>query len=299
MANPRITLDQWQALQSLADHGSYSGAAQDLELSASAIRFALHKLEDKLQLKLTTEQEDGRIALTDAGKILLDRSRQLMTEAEKLEALAGELREQDDTVIQLVVDSGFPTGLLLDALRRFDEAGAAAQITLREVAPLGVQRALRSGEADLALGSEIPEGFKGQPITSIEFVAVAQPHHPLHEIKRKLLPKDLARHLQVIVQGASGQFQSSGAWVRSERQWTVANLHTALTLVKAGVGFSWLPQHLIKHAVENGELKPLQFQAGGSYRVSMFLIVRDLMSCSPAIAKLARIFQELSDAPSQ
>ncbi|HDP89728.1 MAG TPA: LysR family transcriptional regulator [Thioalkalivibrio sp.] len=299
MTTPRITLDQWQALQALADHGSFSAAAQDLELSDSAVRFALHKLEDKLQLKLLEQGEDGRVRITDAGHVLLDRARQLMAEARKLEGLARDLREHDDTCINLVVDTGFPTNLLLEALRRFEEAGTPARINLREVAPLGVQRALRAGEADLALGSEIPEGFKGQPITTIEYVAVAQPHHPLHDIKRKLLPKDLTRHLQIIVQGASGQFQSSGAWVRSERQWTVATLHTALTLVKAGLGFSWLPSHLVKHAIEHGEIKPLKFQAGGSYHVSMFLVVRDAMECGPAAAKLASILQQINADPKQ
>ena len=294
MSTPRITLDQWQALQSLADHGSFSGAAQDMELSGSAIRFALHKLEDKLQIQLIEEGEDGRVALTEAGNVLLDRSRQLMSEAEKLESLAQDLRKQDETTINLVVDAGFPTNLLLEALRGFEDAGTPAQINLREVATLGVQRALKSGDADLALATEVPEGFKGQPITTIEYMAVAQPRHPLHDIKRKLLPKDLARHLQIIVQGASGQFQSSGAWVRSERQWTVATLHTALTLVKAGLGFSWLPSHLVQHAVDHGEVKPLKLQAGGSYHVSMFLVVRDPMNCGPAAAKLASIFQQLS-----
>jgi DNA-binding transcriptional LysR family regulator len=297
MTTPRITLDQWQALQALADQGSFAAAAQDLELSDSALRFALHKLEDKLQLKLLQQAEDGRVQVTEAGDILLDRSRQLMEEALRLETLARDLHEKDDTQINLVVDTGFPISLLLEALRRFDETRTAARINLREAAPLGVQRALRAGEADLALGSEIPEGFKGQPITTIEYIAVAQPNHPLHDIKRKLLPKDLARHLQIIVQGASGQFQSSGAWVRSERQWTVATPHTALTLVKAGRGFSWLPAHLVKHAIDYGEIKPLRLQAGGSYHVSMFLVVRDAMACGPAAAKLAGILQQISADP--
>lgn len=292
MSGTRTTLDQWQALQAVIDRGSFPAAAEQLALNESAIRFALHKLEKKLNIQLL-QQNGQKITLTDAGQVLFDRSQKLLADAEKLEGLAQELTRGQETVIRLLVDASLPSGILLETLRRFAALDLGTRISLTETTGDGVAQALTHKEADLAIGPTIPEGMKGERLLVTEFIAVAHPEHPLHAGERKLLPRDLQRHVQILARGSSGQLQHQEGWVSSDRRWTVAMLNTALSLVKAAQGFSWLPRHVVQPAIENGELKPLNLQAGGIYHESLFLIVGELMNCGPATAKLAALLQEV------
>src|SRR5438046_323110 len=47
-ANLRITLEQWQALQAVVDHGSYARAAEALHKSQSAVTYAVQKVQSLL-----------------------------------------------------------------------------------------------------------------------------------------------------------------------------------------------------------------------------------------------------------
>ena len=47
-ANLRVTLEQWQALQAVVDHGSYARAAEALHKSQSAVTYAVQKVESLL-----------------------------------------------------------------------------------------------------------------------------------------------------------------------------------------------------------------------------------------------------------
>lgn len=292
MSGTQTTLDQWQALRAVVERGSFSGAAEQLELNESAIRFALHKLEQKLNVQVL-QQNGQKIALTEIGQVLYERSRQLLTDAHKLETMAGDLTRGRETTIRLSVDAGFSTGVLLEAMRRFAALDLGTRIHLNETVGDGVAQALINKEADLGIGPTIPPDAKGERLMAIEFIAVAHPQHVLHEGQRKLLPRDLQRHVQIVAAGSSGQLQNVEGWVSSERRWTVAMLNTALSLIRAGLGFGWLPRHVVKTAIENGELKPLNLQAGGVYHESLFLIVGDMMNCGPATARLVSLLQEV------
>ncbi len=293
MAGTRTTLDQWQALQAVVDQGSLAGAAEVLELNETALGYALHKLQKQLGVQLL--QQDGqKVTLTDQGKILLDRSRHLLDEAQRLEALAQELDQGQETEIRLAVDSALPTPILLEALRRFQALELGTRISLRQLLSANVDEAIINNQADLAIGARIPAGFKGEQLAALEFVLVAHPRHPLHRIDRKLLPRDLQRFVQIIVSDGHGNPQTEVVGVSVEQQWRVATLGTAMALVKAGLGFSWLPKHMVQDEITADELKPLNMQAGGSYHNALYLIVGDPMHAGVATAKLTAIFQQVA-----
>jgi len=82
-----VSLEQWQALIAVVDHGGYARAAEHLNKSQSAISHALKKLESSLGITVLAIQ--GRKAqLTPAGQALYQRAKILVEEALQIEALA-------------------------------------------------------------------------------------------------------------------------------------------------------------------------------------------------------------------
>ena len=72
---PRISLEQWRALQAVVDAGGYAvQAAAKLHKSQSAITYAVQKIEALLKLKIF-ELRGRKARLTGSGEVL-DNTRQ-------------------------------------------------------------------------------------------------------------------------------------------------------------------------------------------------------------------------------
>lgn len=83
----RTNLHQWRVLHAVVSCGGYYHAAQHLHLTQPAISYAIIKLER--QLGVTLLRLEGRKAyLTEAGKILMERSLRMLQVADDLEATA-------------------------------------------------------------------------------------------------------------------------------------------------------------------------------------------------------------------
>lgn len=92
MKAPRVTLDQWRTLQAVVDHGGFAQAAEALHRSQSSISYTVARMQEQLGVPLL--RIDGRKAvLTEAGEVLLRRSRQLVKQAGQLEELAHHMEQ--------------------------------------------------------------------------------------------------------------------------------------------------------------------------------------------------------------
>jgi DNA-binding transcriptional LysR family regulator len=121
---PRISLEQWRALQAVVDAGGYAQAALALHKSQSAITYAIQRIEALLQVKLFAIS--GRKArLTGSGEVLYRRAKGLLQEAESLEGAGRHLAAGWESELRLAVEIIFPTWLLL---RCFDLFAGAARV---------------------------------------------------------------------------------------------------------------------------------------------------------------------------
>src|SRR5436190_21957055 len=74
-----LNLDQLRAFIEVAEHGSFTAAAKELNLSQPAITHQVHELEQRFQIPLL-ERLGKRTYLTDAGKTLVEHARHLLNE---------------------------------------------------------------------------------------------------------------------------------------------------------------------------------------------------------------------------
>lgn len=271
MKSPRISLEQWRVLQAVIDHGGYARAARALHRSQSSLSYTVKRMQYQLGVALL--RMDGRRAvLTEAGEVLLRRSRQLLHDAQSLEALAHRLEQGWEAEIRLVVDEAFPAPLLMQVLTEFEPVSRGSRIVLTQGVRNGVVESLGRGEADLAIAYQLPRGFIGSPLISFDFIAVAHPDHPLHRLGHNLTKTELRQERQVVVRDSGQKQRRDLGWLDAEQRWSVGNTETAIATIRQGLGFGWLPCHAVGGAMERRELKPLQLREGGCYPGQLYLV---------------------------
>ena len=295
MKGLKVSLDQWRALQAVVDCGGYAQAAEQLHRSQSSVSHAVGKLQDQLGVALL-RIEGRRAVLTTAGEVLLKRSRQLLADAAELEALALDLERGWEAEVRLVVDAAFPGGCLMEALKRFVPESRGARVQLNEVVLSGAEEALLEGRADLAICAMVPQGFLGDALIEVEFIAVAHRDHALHRLGRILTENDLRREIQVVIRDSGVYLNRDVGWLGATQRWTVTSLDKAAEALVGGLGFGWLPRHLVADFIEEGVLLPLPLREGQRRTANLYMVYGQPNRSGPATVKLAEILRETASA---
>jgi DNA-binding transcriptional LysR family regulator len=288
--NPRISLEHWRALLAVVDAGGYAQAAEVLHKSQSAVTYAVQKME--AQLKVKAFEVVGRKAhLTPTGEVLYRRAKALLEEAGALEGAAASLALGWEPELRLAVEIIFPTWSLLQCFARFAEERPQTRIELYESVLGGTEEALLQRKVDLAICSQLPPGFIGDPLMRLRFIAAAHPNHPLHQLGRELTLQDLRMHRHLIIRDTGSQ-RRSGSWLGAEQSWTVSQKATSIHAAVMGLGFAWFPEDTIRSELERGELKPLALREGGERWGDLYLVFADRDYAGPGALRLAQIIRD-------
>ncbi|SDM26532.1 DNA-binding transcriptional regulator, LysR family [Modicisalibacter muralis] len=287
----RVTLAQWQMLAAVVDHGGFARAAEAIHKSPSTLNHAVHKLETQLGVQLL-EPVGRQVRLTESGDMLLRRARQLIENAAALEEVAGSLAEGLETEVVLAVDQVFPADALARALERFSGEYPHVRVQLHETILNGGVEMLYDGRADLVISGLAAQGFLGEPLTTLRFIAVAHPEHPLHRLGRTLDLRDLEQHRQLVVRDSALRQSMDAGWLKAEQRWTLSHLATSLDMLERGLGFAWFPETWIVDALESGRLEPLPLNAGGIRQVPIQMIFSDQDRAGPATRAMAQALTE-------
>ncbi len=290
MKGPRVTLDQWRTLQAVVDHGSFAQAAEMLHRSQSSVSYTVARMQKQLGIPLL-RIEGRKAVLTDAGEMLLRRSRQLVTQASQLEELAHHMEQGWEAEVRLVVDAAYPNARLIRALTEFMPKSRGCRVRLREEVLSGVEEILKDGTADLAITALDITGYLGAELGTVGFIAVAHANHPLHQLQRKLSVQDLQSQMQVVVRDSGQRQPRDAGWLGAEQRWTVGSLATSVAFVSSGLGFAWLPQHMIERELAEGILKPLPLIQGSIRRPQFYLYTNPDKPLGPATRILIELIK--------
>jgi DNA-binding transcriptional LysR family regulator len=291
--NLHISLRQWRMLHAVVDCNGFTGAGLHLHLSQSAISYSIAKLQEQLGLPLL--KIEGRKAnLTEDGRVLLDRSRNLMREALELEILAENLRKGWGARVNLEVDGNFPGAMLMAALREYNAGSDTSRVSLKESDCTQAEEALCERGADLAIAAKVPNGFAGVPLTSIEHVAVAHPDHPLFKTARTLSAEDLAAHVEVVITCAHEPNRDVARWQTSRMPpWHVSAFDTAVNVLREGFAYGWLPRYRIDKLLQRKQLRVLPMH-DASRTSKLYLVYGHMVRFNAPATRLAQVLQAVT-----
>jgi DNA-binding transcriptional LysR family regulator len=287
---PRTTLEQWAVLAAVVDKSGFGPAAEALHKSQSAVSYAVARLQEALGIELLAI--DGRKAvLTAHGKTLLKRVRPLLRDLESIEALARSLKQGWEPELRLVVDVAFPRQRLLSIVAELQQLCPNTEIQVSDAVLSGAEEAITDNHADVVVSTRLPADHFGELLLTVTFVAVANPRHPLFELDRPLTSNDLSKHIQVVVRDSGLKHPRDEGWLGAERRCTVSSMEASLSMVKAGLGYAWLPEHLLSEAIQRGELRALPLEMGGSRPASLYLVLVRPETAGPAAQAAVELFQ--------
>lgn len=290
--NLYVSLKQWRILHAVIDCGGYAEAAKSLHLSQSTISYTISKLQDQLGVPIL-KIEGRKAILTNVGRALLNRSRQVLKEAIELENYAKNLGRGWGEEVQLVFDHNFPTQLLMHALNRFAEiGGGAGNVRLREVPVLQAEEVLRDQNVDIVVSERVPLGFLGEPLVEVEYIAVAHPEHPLFKLGRDITPSDLAQQVQIEI-GVPSEGGGSG-WkgsTRYMRRWVLSSFDTVVAAVRERHGYAWLPEPRVRKWLEGGELARLPLAEKCNRKTVLYLVHGHRWAATTAASRFAEVLR--------
>lgn len=290
-----ISLDQWRAFVAVVETGTYARAADRLHKSQSSVSYAVQKIEDLLDISLF-RLEGRKAMLTEPGQLLFERARALLDEAARLEQAASGLAAGWEPEIRIAVDALFPTWLMLNCVERFAAEQPDIRVELFESVLDGTNELLLSGQAEMAITSQVPPGFLGDLLMDVRRIAVAAPGHPLHQLGRPVTAGELRAHRHILIRDSGSQRSRNPSWQGSHRRLVVSHKATAIRALCLGLGYSWVAEDIVSEELGAGTLAPLSLAEGSQRGSSLYLVHADREASGPGLQRLEAIVREAVDA---
>lgn len=288
-----ITLDQIRAFVTVVDEGSFSAAARKLQRVQSAVSHAIANLEAQLGVALW-DRSTRVPKLTDQGRVLLACARRVISETDGLRRVARGLVGGLEPEVAICVDAAFPLTALVDLCREFAEVFPTVELRVHTEIMAAVTARVLDGTCHLGVANpaESGAGLTRHHLSTVQFVTVASKDHPLAKAKGRIPTERLAEHVQIVLSERSpGKSPDRG--VLSPITWRVADLTTKHALIRAGLGWGNLPEHVARADLAKGTLVRLQPEAWGEVLISLAVIHRPELDAGPATQWLLRRMKEL------
>jgi DNA-binding transcriptional LysR family regulator len=263
-----LSLDQLQVLLSIAEAGSFAGAARRLKRATSAVSYAVDTLESQLGITLFERGTTRRAKLSRAGEAVVAEAKSVAYSAQMLRARVKGLREGLETEVSVVVDAMFPSDRLVEVLKNFHAKFPTVPLRLKLEALGEIERSLRSGAAVIGIGGSVhmkSEGLRCIQLEGVQLIPVAAPGHPL-ALGGRAKPGAPREHLQlVLAEQAAADRRDFG--VVSVNVWRLGDLASKHALLLAGIGWGGMPEPMVRADVDAGRLVRLEMAdwRGGVY----------------------------------
>ena len=285
MFRPKSTLEQWRIFQAVVEFGGYAQAAEKLNKSQSSLNHAVAKLQQTLGVALL-EVRGRKAFLTDEGQVFLRRAKQLTLQMEELELLAYNIHQGWEAEVRLAVELVHPRPLLNRGLQLYYPKSRGTQLQLLDTVLTGSTEAIKEQSADLVITGHVPTGFMGEPLAEITMVPICHPLHPLAIVNQILSATDLSQELQIVIKDTGKSPRELTGWLKAEQRWTVNNFHEAIGILLSGLGFAWLPIHLIEPLLQQGRLHHIQLKESSSRKFFTHLVVPNPERLGPSATRL-------------
>lgn len=259
-----LTLRQLQVFESVALHLSHSRAAKELYLSQPAISMQIKQLEQSVGLPLFG-QIGKKIHLTDAGREMLNYSRNIFQQLQEMEAVFEDMKglERGQLDISVVSTANY---FMPQLLAKFCQMHPKIQVSLHVANRDAVLQQLNENRSDLAIMGQPPQGLEmlAQSFMKNPLVVIAPPGHPLCKLKKVKLHK---------LEQESFLLREQGSGTRSsmERFFSEHGIqfHTGMEMgtneaikqaVQAGMGLGIISLHSAELELETGRLAVLNVE---------------------------------------
>ncbi len=250
---PLPTLRQLQFFVALAQHESFSKAADASLVSQSTLSAAIKELEAVLDAQLV-DRTSRSFTLTPVGEMLVERARDLLTRAEDFARIANR-SEPLTGVINLGIIPTIAPYILPKAMPIFRRKFSDLSLYLREALSANLIEFVRGGQIDVALIA-FPydtEGMESLVFAEDAFVFACSDDHRLASVAEVTLADINAGELLLLEDGHCLRDHALSACQLQEKE--IANtfggtsIFTLAQMVRSGIGATLLPEMAVRQGL--------------------------------------------------
>ena len=243
-----LTLKQFQAFAAIAELGSFTAAADRLQLTPSALSLLIKQLEDTLGQRLI-ERGQGRTKLAEAGTHLLPKVHDVLGALEQGLASVRQLRDQARGRVCVACTMTYGSSLIPNLIEAYRQRFPEIDIQLLDSVNDQLLDRVSTGEADFGLTPQRPTpiGLTQQTVFEDHLVVLCTPDHPLATLDRPTW-KDAIRYPFIMLRSGTlqAELHAFSASLTLQTTYEVSVITTALGMVDAGLGIAALGAKAIR-----------------------------------------------------
>jgi DNA-binding transcriptional LysR family regulator len=240
----------------VVETGNFSRAAAQANVSQPTLSVGIAKLERQLGVRLF-DRTNRRVHLTDAGNRFLVRARRIVHEVNQaVEEVSGLQRAR---LVRVGILATIPTTTIAEAVRRHRAAGAAERIEILDGSARELGNLLDQGRIDVALtlASSSAQRFEQETLFT-EAYRLALSHTHRLAGAGQIEAEDLAAETMIVRRHCEVLSETSRFFtarnVRPELAYRGANDDRVLSLVRAGLGVTMMPESYLHPEVRRPRL---------------------------------------------
>ncbi len=279
-----MTFDQLLTLDAIIKTGSFKAASEKLHKTQPSISIAIKKLEEEFQLQIFN-REEYRPRLTPMGKKFYEKAKLALYHMQSLNSLGQELAMGVENEIKVGVDVIIDHDRLLPHLRDFFCDYPKTNLSLTVDVLSGTFEKMEKGQTDLSLlplGQIIlDEQYDFVPFSEVMMIPVIS-----NKFFKTVKAKDLIEIPQIVVSSTGERESRDFGILKGGRQWRVTDINIKKSIIKSGLGWGSLPEHLIEKELQSGEFNKVKAPGVGENKNNIFLVRNNLRPLGPVGTKL-------------
>jgi DNA-binding transcriptional LysR family regulator len=257
-----VTLAQLQAFAAVVEHGSFSAAAERLDVTQPAVSLQVHALERRLGVRLV-ERVGRRAGPTLAGAELVEHARRVE------DAVSGAVAAMQRHVAGGVGRVRLGTGataciyLLPPLLRRVRERHPGVEIVVKTGNTVDILAEIEANRVDVGLVTLPAPGraFEVTPVVEDEFVAVAA--RGAMTLPPEVTPLVLAELPVVLYEPGANTRRMVDEWslaggVALKPAMELGSVEAMKEMIRAGLGCGVLPRMAVEKPAAGLVVRPLK-----------------------------------------
>ena len=273
-----MNLRQLEVFRAVCEQGGFTRAAQSLYMTQPAVSHVIAELEKEAGCPLF-DRISRRIYLTEAGRIFLEKARQILELHEELSAGFPALTGQAPLRIGSgITIANFHLPTILRRCRRLD-GFPSVRVTVDQAGR--IEEALLNSELDVALIEGVvrhPHLIR-LPFSSYDMAAFCAPSHPLATRSPLSLDDLLTAELLLREPGSAIRDAFDSALLLRDRcaepAWTSVNSPALAAAAREGLGVAVLPACLTEADVAAGRLVRLEVEGLTLRNQNQLVVHRD------------------------
>lgn len=258
-----VTIRQLKVFAAVADNLSFTKAAEELHLTQPAVSMQIKQLENSIGLALF-EVLGKKVYLTDAGKVFLGHTRQILEQlkyaAEDIDSIKG----IDSGHIRIAVASTvnyFAARLIAKFCQRYDKVKVSLEVTNRKT----LLERLDANHPDIVLMGQPPADLEvdAEPFMINPLIVIVSPRHPLLQGQKQISLEQFAQQRLILREQGSGTRHAVESFLREQGVEPVSRTEMTSNeaikqAVEAGLGVAVVSLHTVELEMVVGRLTQLK-----------------------------------------